>query len=154
MSHKNTLEKILKMGKKSGDCIIWTGGLNTRGYGVVHYNDKSKLAHRLIYEEIVGKIPQGLVLDHLCRNRACINPSHLEIVTNKENILRGVGIAAVNSKKTHCINGHELKGSNLRIKKGRIGRICRKCNAAYFNKWYRKSSKTVKEAGYVIYKQI
>ena len=89
------------------NCYIWTG-CRVNGYGQIKYADKIRYTHRVMYEEVKGPIPFNLQLDHLCRNRACFNPDHLEPVTIKENILRGVGFAAMNARKTHCINGHIL----------------------------------------------
>lgn len=86
-------------------------------------------AHRISYEHFTGPIPAGLHLDHLCRNRACVNPEHCEPVTCRENVRRGEGIAAKHMAKTHCIQGHELSVSNLyRTRKGH--RVCRTCALA------------------------
>ena len=106
-------------------CWLWTGSL-TQGYGSVSLNGRSYSAHRLAYETLVGPMEVGLVTDHLCRNRCCCNPSHLEPVTNVENVMRGVGITALNAAKTHCKYGHPLEESNVyRDKRGR--RECRIC---------------------------
>ncbi len=77
--------------------------------------------------QLVGPIPDGLYVDHLCRTPACINPAHMELVTNGENVLRGVCPAALNARKTHCKRGHPLDGANLRILVSG-GRNCRECN--------------------------
>lgn len=85
-------------------------------------------AHRVMYEGTVASVPAGLVLDHLCRNRACCNPAHLEPVTHRENIMRGVGVAAVNAARTHCVNGHEFTADNTYLRKRPGGgRICKAC---------------------------
>ncbi len=92
----------------------------------VSAENRSVKAHRFSYELFVNAIPIGLTIDHLCRNRACINPKHLEVVTRKENTLRGVGPAALNAKKTVCRKGHTFSASNTYY--SRYGRSCRACN--------------------------
>lgn len=110
-----------------GQCWMWTGVLNPGGYGDFSVGRKHVGAHRTAYEQFVGRIPDGLHLDHLCRNRACCNPAHLEPVTAGENVLRGVGFAAQKAMQTHCINGHEFTRENTMPRKGRGGRECRQC---------------------------
>lgn len=106
-------------------CMPWPGVIEC-GYGTLRVRGKTTYAHRAIYENVNGPVPDGMVLDHLCRNRDCVNPDHLEPVTNKENILRGVSPAAINARKTHCVRGHALTGENLFINSnGR--RVCRTC---------------------------
>lgn len=116
-------------------CWTWGGYVAPNGYGqfTAHTDAKSKKritlwAHRYAFLIVRGKIGDGLYLDHLCRNRSCVNPSHLEPVSARENLLRGKTLAAINASKTHCKNGHELAGENLYLR-GRI-RFCRKCRAA------------------------
>lgn len=104
-------------------CIVWTGKYFANGYGRVGY----KLAHRIAYEQAVGDIPKGLYIDHLCRNRGCVNPNHLEPVTLVENVMRGVSPHALNAKKTHCSKGHEFTFSNTYQRKDRTARECRIC---------------------------
>lgn len=121
------------------DCWVWTGARKTGGYGTVRKNDGrrkfSYSAHRASYEEFVGPIPDGLELDHLCRNRLCINPSHLEPVTRSENIRRGIGpqtVQAYHARRTHCRNGHLLAGDNVSHQPGtKTGRRCRACVRDY-----------------------
>jgi hypothetical protein len=111
-------------------CWMWTASLNRGGYGqfIVMRGSRGypKPAHRVAWEFLRGEIPGDLVVDHLCRNRACVNPGHMELVTNDENIKRGVWPAVVNARKTHCIRGHPFDEDNTyRAPSG--GRQCRVC---------------------------
>lgn len=107
-------------------CWVWTGYVGHSGYGQLEFRGKKYTAHRVVYESAVGEVPPGLVLDHLCRNRACVNPDHLEPVTHRVNILRGVSPSADHARMTHCTRGHELTPENLYIRScGR--RACRPC---------------------------
>jgi hypothetical protein len=95
-----------------GDCWEWQGNRSLEyGYGRVGYGGRVHLAHRLFYEALVGPIPEGLQLDHLCRNPPCVNPDHLEPVTMQENIRRGApGAWEGRKRQTHCKNGHPFDG--------------------------------------------
>lgn len=93
-------------------CWVWQLKKHN-GYGKVTYLGRTHRAHRLMWQCDRGEIADGLVLNHKCRNRACINPDHLEPITNKENILAGICAAAINAKKTHCSRGHILAGRNV-----------------------------------------
>lgn len=109
-------------------CWEWQGAKMRNGYGQMAIGGRRWAAHRYAYEQIKGSIPQGLDLDHLCRNRACVNPDHLEPVTRQENLNRGVK-KSLCPKKTHCVHGHELAGDNLYLHPtGR--RCCRACTNA------------------------
>lgn len=108
-------------------CWVWNKGLNDAGYGLTsNGKGKNKRAHVASYELVRGPVPAGLVLDHLCRNRACINPEHLEPVTRRENTLRGVGASAQNARKSHCPRGHAYDEGNTVLRR-RGGRECRTC---------------------------
>ena len=110
-------------------CWNWTGKISKiTGYGHVGFNYKTYLAHRLSYIVYKGSIPEGMVIDHLCRNRKCVNPLHLEAVSLKENILRGNSLPAYKARQIHCIRRHILLGANLYITPdGR--RQCKTCRA-------------------------
>lgn len=108
-------------------CFMWTGYILYTGYGRFGWNGKIRYAHRVAYEVMVAPIPEGLVLDHLCRNRACVNVAHLEPVTNRVNVLRGLTVVAANASKTHCVRGHEFTPENTYTNPSRHGRHCRIC---------------------------
>ena len=122
-----TLVRFLAKIRVSNSCWEWQGTITKKGYGQFNLKTKKKAsAHRLSYEIFKGDIPIGLTIDHLCRNRRCVNPDHLECVTMTINVLRGTGPTAINKRKTHCIRGHELLGYNLIKDVG--GRHCRTCH--------------------------
>lgn len=118
----------------TAECWLWTGSFSRNGYGnyfTGRENGKSQFVrpHRFAYELEIGGIPDGLVIDHLCRNRGCVNPEHLEPVTQRENILRGEGFAAEQSRRDYCVRGsHPLYGPNLYVNP-RGERGCRTCRA-------------------------
>jgi len=132
------LERFWKKVEKTDSCWNWTA-YTIRGYGQFRYDGKGVYAHRFSYELLKGKIPDGLTLDHLCRNRKCVNPDHLEPVTNKENILRGEGITAKSARQTHCKNGHEFTLENtIRRKDQPNNRICKICNSERSKKYKKR----------------
>jgi hypothetical protein len=108
-------------------CWTWLGGHDANGYSKFAVRGFSRYVHRLMHELLVGSIPDGLELDHLCRNTGCIRPDHLEAVTHRENLLRGAGIVAKNAQKTHCINGHEYTPENTYWRRDGKGKQCRAC---------------------------
>jgi len=134
--------KFLGNIRKTSKCWIWLGKPSTDGYGTMVLNrcwtgdNTNRVASRVAYELFVGEIERDLQIDHLCRNRICVNPKHLEVVTCRENVLRGNGPPALNSRKTHCKRGHPFTSNNTYIdRKGKQCRICR----TYLNRRYRES---------------
>lgn len=113
-------------------CWEWTDRPGTRGYGGLRVGGKKGKwvdAHRIAYLTFVGPVPEGLELDHLCRNRKCINFDHLEPVTRRENVRRGISCIAAHMRKTHCKNGHEFTEANT-YTVGGTRRKCRICTNA------------------------
>lgn len=118
--------------QKSDGCWFWKGYLDVHGYG--HFSVSHRMtvgAHRFSYQLANGVIPDGLVIDHLCRKPPCVRPDHLEAVTQKVNCHRGMSPPAMNVVKTHCKRGHPLEGENLRFQPS--GRECRACETKRAN---------------------
>lgn len=112
-------------------CHEWTKTITGGGYGYLVVDGANRPAHRYAYELAFGPIPAGLQIDHLCRNRKCCNPAHLEAVTQRTNILRGVGVSAINLAKTHCPAGHPYVEGNIYYEGAqRAFRRCRECRLA------------------------
>lgn len=124
-------------------CWIWVGAIHRNGYGNVHLSKprRNAVAHRAVYEHLVGPIPNGLELDHLCRVRCCVNPAHLEPVTQKENAERCGSIAALaeSVKRRHeapfCSKGHAMTPDNTYTYPNGLHRQCRECSRIYQRQW-------------------
>lgn len=123
---------------KSGRCWEWTGTIDAvSGYGRIQVDGSCRYSHRVVYELLVEPIPEGLQLDHLCRNRACCNPAHLEPVTGKVNVER-----SERAQRSHCQQGHPYAGENLYVytdKHGYEHRICRICRDENVRRWRQAS---------------
>jgi hypothetical protein len=122
----NRLENFTEKVTESG-CWIWTKALNELGYARISYLGKSWFAHRVAYIAKHGNIPEGTVIDHTCRTRCCVNPNHLEAVTQSENVRRGLrGRMNPQRQATQCKNGHEYDDSNTYWRKNGT-RMCLAC---------------------------
>lgn len=136
-------DRFLAKVDRSGLCWLWTAYTNPRGYGQFGIGSRTDgtakviPAHRWAYEHWVGPIPDGLTIDHLCRNRPCVNPDHLEPVTQGENTLRGDTFQAENLAKTHCPQGHPYDEANTyRYSDGK--RACRECRREHRRRYKRR----------------
>ena len=108
-------------------CWLWCTSLKESGYGLYSTGNSSVSAHRYSYELLVGAVPMGLELDHLCRVRRCVNPVHLEAVTHAENVRRSNEALGRGPYATHCSAGHDFTPSNTYVDPGNNGRCCRLC---------------------------
>lgn len=115
-------------------CWEWRGAKSGVGYGLYYRRRTRALVHRVVYEICRGPIPTGLQIDHLCRVRLCVNPAHMEAVTSRTNTMRGLGVTAINARRTHCPQGHEYTPENTYSYGTKSGRHCRTCN----NLWKRQ----------------
>lgn len=119
--------RFLRLVDKTDTCWLWVGAVLPNGYP--RFNHGSGYAHRVAYEMWVGPIPAGMTIDHMCNVKRCVNPAHLRVASNRENILRSNGPAALNARKTHCKHGHEFTTQNTiaGTRRGNPTRECRIC---------------------------
>jgi hypothetical protein len=129
---RNPVDRVVERSSISGPCIVFDGA-KIEGYGVMSVANKVVRVHRLMWEQLVGPIPDGMTLDHLCRNHACWWSDHLEVVPRGENALRGFGPTAQNRRKTVCNSGHALTGENVYEYRGE--RRCRRCAQDRKREW-------------------
>ena len=124
------MDRVLFRSEWQGPCVVYTGSLQKRGYGQVMVDGKNHQVHRFMWESLVGPIPEGLTLDHLCRNPACWWTDHLEPVTRGENVKRGYGPSGKAARRGHCAKGHEYTSENTYMHPTN-GRRCRTCKRAW-----------------------
>jgi hypothetical protein len=139
-------ESFWRLVDKSGDCWVWLGSKDRNGYGHSSLRDEQNhrygiMAHRKAYVLLVGPVPDGLVLDHLCRNPSCVNPAHLEPVTQRENLMRSPTFQRDNALKTECVNGHPFDDANTyqRERNGSPHRECITCRREAVSRHYKRS---------------
>ena len=131
-----------KVDTMTSDCWLWNGSMYQNGYG--KYGRRGIMAHRIFYTLFRERVPEDMSLDHLCRNRKCVNPDHLEIVTFLENVMRGDSQHAINARKSHCKQGHEFTSDNTYVPPKRPGRRhCQECIRIASTK-YRENSKNIR----------
>jgi len=124
----------------STGCWLWSGYCNPKGYGLTSWRGRTHMAHRAVWEATVGPLPPAgtgrnvtgeMTMDHLCRQRCCVNPAHMRVVTHRENVLAGSGLAAKAAKRTFCPKCGGQLDSYLPPNRPRPARICRACNRSY-----------------------
>jgi hypothetical protein len=133
-----------------GDCVEWTADLTNAGYGRFTWKSPEGMirgAHRVAYHVLVAPVPVDKVIDHLCRNRKCIRLDHLDVVQQRENVMRSpIAPAAINAAKTHCPQGHEYSPENTYVytfkTKKTTTRICRACASAHHRRYYLRKKAT------------
>lgn len=125
-------------------CHNWPGAVNGDGYGLLERGGRSMSAHRWYWIQANGDIPEGMKIDHLCRNPRCCNPAHMEVVTNRENVMRGMSPHVIASRENRCMRGHEFTPENT-IQKSCGGRQCRECQRVAARRSYRNLRESSRE---------
>lgn len=127
MRKEPSWDRFWRKVRPTGFCWEWTGSKNPRGYGTFRHEGRTASAHRVSWELLMGSIPEGLVIDHLCRNRGCVNPDHFDLVTQRVNMERSSP-----RLKSHCKRGHEFNKENSVIN-NRGHRVCNACRRAKYS---------------------
>ena len=134
--NQTQIDRLVSKFEVQDGCWEWRGSKSPTGYGKLSLWDWARYAHRVVYELLRGPIQDGLEIDHLCRNRGCVNPDHLEPVTKVENLRRGVGAGGLNARKMFCPKGHNYKTIN-----DRGWRRCGTCNADWMRTIYKNRNR-------------
>lgn len=112
--------------ERDNDCLLWTGPLDRDGYGGFYLRGATRRAHRVAWFDANGEVPEDFVVNHTCRQRSCVNPQHLQVITATENAMKdSTSPAYVNSQKTTCPKGHEYDA--IEVSKNRRARVCTTC---------------------------
>lgn len=130
ITNQRLFDIMTRFRENENGCLEWQGAKTKTGYGIVVINSKPYLTHRVMYVSEFGEPDADLVIDHLCRNRACGNTEHLEAITNVENVMRGNGMGVQNSMKSYCPRGHAMIEPNFISSKPTHGRACKSCDNA------------------------
>jgi hypothetical protein len=133
-------ERILSRIEKTDTCWLWRGAIKENGYGKTSWEGKPAYSHRVVYTQLVGPIPEGLEIDHLCKVRNCVRPEHLRVTDRSGN-------NSNRTLKTHCKNGHELVGDNVAIRGDNGGRRCRACTRETGRRWTQRNPDKHREIG-------
>lgn len=141
MNKEDIAKLILANTIQVDECLIYQGS-KSRGYGMIWIKPAMLYTHRVMFEALIGKIPEKFDLDHLCRRTDCVNVKHLEAVTHRTNVLRGIAPAAKHAAKTECIHGHEFSKENTYYRKSGA-RCCRICMRARTSKYGKKRWRTL-----------
>ena len=131
---KSFIKRLLSSMGHPDECWNWTGHIGKNGYSYCCYKGKNTTAYRASWEHLIGPIPQGYEIDHLCKNPKCVNPLHLEPVTPYINNMRSNSAAAKCSRKTHCINGHAFDKDNTKMISRKNGKFDRRCKICHRNR--------------------
>lgn len=141
---RTDIDRWYKSFEKTKTCWIWTAFIGSNGYGRFWAKRKLWLAHRFAFMLSGRLIPSGFVVDHVCRNRLCVNPDHLRKITSRENTLNGIGITAIRARRESCDKGHPWAKTVIRINPKTGGRQCEVCRLAGHDEYLRKNGDKIK----------